>query len=177
MRYRDLQGAPVPADGVVVLPVASWSSTYGKRPGTDTAVGLRLPTEAELITAHAEATREADGRSGEARAFRFQEALVCWTLAAALCDPNDARQPLLERADEEIREAFPDETLRHLWHELERLRVACSPVRAEATDEEALELAALLEGGALAALSPDVAPRVRRLLRFCLDELTAAPDP
>lgn len=176
MRYGDLLGAPVPADGVVVLPVSAWASTYGKRPGTDTAVGLRLPTEAELITAHAEATREAGARTGEARTFRFQEALVCWTLAASLCDPNDARKPLLERADEEVREAFHDETLRHLWHELERLRVAASPVRAELADEEVPALTHLLDTGALATLPAGAAARVRRLLRFCLDELTAA-DP
>lgn len=165
MRYRDAAPPGQPADRVVVLQPGAWSALYPKRPEAPVALGLRLPTERELLTAHAEATKEAQGRSDGG--FRFREALVCWTLAAALCDPNNAGQPYLERADEEVRDAFPDETLRHLWHELERLRIETSPTRPEITPEETRDLVELLDGDALDRADP----RVRRLLRFCLDEL------
>lgn len=170
MKFRDLPPAPA---GVVVLAPSAWVATYKKRPGGEVALGLRLPSEAELTTAHAQASEEAGqrGRTGEARSWRFNEALLCWTLAAALCDPNDAAKPYFERADEEVREAFHDETLRHLWHELERLRLETSPVRKEATDQELLDLATMLSDGAVARLSATDGARVRRLLRFVLEEL------
>lgn len=170
MRFVELPVAPA---GTVVLQPQAWAATYKKRPADAVALGLRLPSEGELITAQAQATEEAAqrGRTGEARAWRFNEALVCWTLAAALCDPNDAGKPYFERADEEVRSAFPDETLRHLWHELERLRLETSPVRKAATDAEVADLATLLADGALAAVPEPGATRLRRLLRFVLEEI------
>lgn len=172
MKFRDLSATVEPA-GTVVLRPLDWSATYGKRPAADVAVGLRIPSESELLTAHAQACEEAGrrGRTGDAHTFRFNEALVCWTLAAALCDPNDARKPYLERADEEVREAFPDATLRFLWDELERLRLMTSPVRKAATDDEVRDLATMLADGSLSALADGPALRVRRLLRFVLEEL------
>lgn len=167
MKFSELKKTVSPLETVVVKPSA-WTSSYPKRPEGEVALGLRLPSERELLTAHAEATKEADGRPEPDHSFRFQEALIAWTLGAALCDPNDAGKPYFQRGDEEIREAFPPETLRHLWHELERAQVAHSPVRPEITDEEARLLAQLLAQGALERAP---APRLRRLLRFCLDEL------
>lgn len=168
MRFAELKKTAPPPE-TVVLKASAWTSTYPKRPEGEVALGLRLPSERELLTAHAEAVKEADGRAEPDRSFRFQEALICWTLGAALCDPNDADKPFFQRGDEEIREAFPPETLRHLWHELERAQLAHSPVRPEISDEEARELAQRLSQGA------PTSPRLRRLLRFCLDEL--ADDP
>lgn len=172
MRFREVVPVTTPS-GVVVLRPVSWSASYKKRPTGDVAIGLRIPSEAELLTAHAQASEEAAQRDrvGEAYTFRFNEALVCWTLAAALCDPNDASKPFFDRADEEVREAFPDTTLQHLWSELERIRVETSPVRKPATDDEVQALASLLSDGALDALPEAESTRARRLLRFVLEEI------
>lgn len=179
MKFSQL--APPEPARILTLPPSAWHASYGKRPAGDVALGLRLPSEADVLAAHAEASKEADasGRTGEARAFRFNEALVVWLLAATLCDPNEARKPYFERADEEVREALTPEALRHLWHQLEEAQLSLSPVRPLATDEEAGELGLeLLDGDCLAALPTPQATRLRRLLRFCLDELRSAdPSP
>lgn len=156
-----------PPTTTVVLKPEAWSSGYAKRPSGEVALGLRLLSERELLTAHAEATKEAEGRPQPDRTNRFENALVCWALAYALCDPNDARKPYFARGDEEVRDAFPPETLRHLWHELERLKIELSPVRPLLSAEEAEELAQHL------TQKLPTNPRVLRLLRFCLDEITA----
>jgi hypothetical protein len=175
------KGQPPEPIQVIVLQPSAWCATYGKRPTDEVAIGLRLPSERELQIAHAEASKEAtaNDRDGEAAEFRFGEALVCWSLAAALCDVNDATKPYFECADEEVRQAFTPETLRHLWHELEQAQLAASPVRPGATDEEVEELAfRLVEDPTLESLPAGRGARVRRLLRVCREELReASPDP
>ena len=167
-----------PADKIIVLPPQAFADAYSKRPQADVAVGLRRLSERETITALTEARKEGSdgGREGEAAIERLNEALLCWSLSFATCDPNDVSKPYFERADEEVREAFPPETLRRLWDELELLHAGGSLLLPEASDTDLAELTECLAEGALSALTPPKALRVRRWLRFCLDELRAAAD-
>jgi len=167
--------APLPPAATVLLPAKAWSSNYTARPRDEVALGLRCLSEADALTCEAEAAKEATagGRSAEEAPERFNEALMVWAVASALCDPNDARKAYFEFGDADVRRAFPPETLKHLFHELELAHLASSPVRPEASEEDLLDLAdRLTDPEPFARLTPARAARLRRLLRFCLDELS-----
>lgn len=163
---------PKPAR-VVVLEPSAWAQNA---PKTKVALGLRPLAQGELMTSQAEAWKEArsNGREGEAAEERFNEALLCWVVAFATTDPNDAGKPYFEFGNEQVREQLHSDTIRRLWDELELAKAATSPLLPAATDEELAELGALLCGEApLEGLDPAKALRVRRWARVLLEHLDA----
>lgn len=176
MNFSHLRPTRRPPDHVVVLAPRAFADAYPKRPAADVAVGLRRLSQSEAQTAMAEARKEstAGDRSGEAASERFGEALVCWSVGFAACDPNDAGAPYFACGDEEIRQALTPEGIRRLWDELEMIHAAESPLLTPLADDDAADLANALAHDGLARLSTAKATRVRRWLRFVLDELRAA---
>jgi hypothetical protein len=161
---------------VAVLPPASFRTEWAKRPTDDVAIGIRLLSEQEKLTAQAEAFKTATqgGRTGEAASHRYLEEILVWAVAMAAVNPNDERRPWFADGNAEVKLALTPEAIRHLFDEMELAHVAASPTRAAATDEDLAQLAELLRSpDRLLDLHPAKALRVRKWLRFCLDELTA----
>lgn len=176
MSIKTKAKAPEPAR-VVVLRPSAFVATWQGRPVDEVAVGLRLLSHEETMTAAAEAAKEAvgGGREGDVAEERYRHALCCWTVGYALCDPNDASKPYWPTGDEAVRSRLTPEATAHLFHELELAHVAESPTRPEAGPEDVAVLAGLLATeGPLSALSEGKARRVRRWLGFVLSELTDA---
>lgn len=175
MRAADLLTAPTPV-AIVVLKPSAWVVGSGFQPPTaDVAVGLRLLSQAEVMTAKSEAEKEATARarSGEEIVDRYNAALLAWGLGYAVCDPNNAAQPYFKFGDESVRQQLTPDAARHLWDELERAQVAASPLRPAASDDDLAELALLLtDPDAWERLPSGDAARLRRWLHFCLDELS-----
>ena len=128
------------------------------------------------MTAKAEAAREASSRG--LSTDRYGEALVAWVVGFSACDPNDASKPFFQRGDEEARQRLTPEALRCLWDETEMAHLETSPLRPEASDVDLAELAlTMTDPGAWERLSRGDAARLRRLLRFCLEELAPVEEP
>lgn len=178
MKYSDTKAkkaAPEPAT-VVPLPPSAWNPTYEDRPTVEAAIGIRMAGHKELMKARAEAAKVAKGHPDAAR---FDEELIVVTLGVCLCDPNDARKPYFEMADEEVRRALTDDGIAHLWQEFERAKIETSPTRPEATDDDLGDLGAMLLtpnrlARSFAQLPLGAEARIRRLCAFVLDELRDA---
>lgn len=126
------------------------------------------------MTASAEAAKEAvaDGRTGDDAIRFYNEALMVWALGYACCDPNNATLPYWESGDESVRAALTPEAVAYLFGELELAHAAESPTRPEADDVDLADLAVLLmTPDDWAALSGPKLRRIRRWLRFALDEI------
>lgn len=176
MKARDLLQALHPAR-IVTLPPSSWVALDGAPTG-EIAVGIRCLSQQEIMTAKAEATKEAAARGGGGRGERYNEALLAWTVGFSVCDPNDASKPFFRLGDEDARRRLTPEALRRLWDETEMAHLETSPLRPEASDTDLAELAlTLTDPGAWERLSPGDAVRLRRLLRFALEELAPPEEP
>jgi hypothetical protein len=152
---------------VVVLAPSEWVATWKDAPRAPVAVGLRLLSEEETLTADAEATKEAirGGRQTDDAVRRYNEALLCWIIGFAACDPNDATAPFFAFGDSDVRAAFPPATVRRLWEELELAATASSPSAPVATDEDLADLGMLLCCTTpLSGLSTQEATRARKWL-------------
>jgi hypothetical protein len=163
---------------VIVVPRAAFSDRWEGKPSGDVAVGLQLLSDGDYQTARAEATKLAselqDDEAGWLEAFH--DALLRWAVAKAATDPNDARKPYFQAAEDTVRDALTPLGVRRVYDELERLTIETSPLEPEANDGELLELAELLKHGA-GVLTPLVRGQersVRRLLRHCLEVLREA---
>src|SRR5574343_1746857 len=164
MNFTEVRAAQRPAEHVVVLHPSAFCDPYRDRPGSDVAIGLRRISEREAMTSMAEARKEAASayRKGEAAEERLNEAILCWTIGYAACDPNDVSKPYFARGDEEVRDALTPYGLRRLWDELEMLLAADSPLLAPLGDDELALLAVSLTPQALALLPAGKQVRVRR---------------
>lgn len=159
------------------LELGAFADSWPSRPKDGIAVGLRLlSAEDEQIARTQAARRSAEmeaGTSEEDRAATYNEELITWAVARAICDPNDvgAPHPILEFPEDQARQAFTSATLRALFDEIELLQITHSPVYVAASDADIDRLPGLLAG--LAKLPRGRAQRARRLLRFVIDELEA----
>jgi hypothetical protein len=158
----------------VVLEPKAFSVHWARRPKDAIAIGVRPIGEDEALTAMAVArsvAKEGD-RTREERVERYNEELMLQAVAASLTDPNDATVPYFETPDSMVRLAFPPLTIRFLYHELEAITIGAAPSRPLATDDDVDELSFLLtDVSTFGRLSPARVRLVRRLLRFCLDEI------
>ncbi len=162
---------------VVVLPPSSFRSEWSKRPTGDAAIGIRLLSEQEVITAQAEAFKVAKegGRSGDAAVIRYQEELFVWAVSLCATNPNDERKPWFLNGVEEVALALTPEAVRHIWDELELAHVAASPTRPPINDNDLPRLRDVLTPKGFETLPPAKALRVRKWLAFILAELTPPP--
>jgi len=164
-------------DRVVVLQPHHFNSRWPRRPAGEVAIGLRILGEDDTLLATTEAANEATSgdRREEVQQHRFDEALACWTVGLAATNPNDAGEPWFETGSALVKVALTPAAIAHLLHELELAIVAASPTRPEISPEEQDDLSFLLaDPGALSHLGVAQARRVRRWLRYCLDEMRPA---
>jgi hypothetical protein len=148
----------------------TWS---GKKPVAGIELGLRVPSEKEIFNAQLEAERAAEGRGDEAALVRTSK-LLAFVVSRGICSPHDVSEghPFFELPEDEVPAALKGSTIQRIYDEIERLVVKQSPIFAEATDDEARELADfLLVDDPTAHLSPVQAGHVRRYLLFALELL------
>lgn len=178
------QGKILPPDTVVVPPEA-WASSWEDRPEEDVCLGLRFVADADLEDARVEAYRRADRlfpdheKSPEATELfvaSFQDGLLRWVIARGTCDPNNVAKTWegWEAAPEDIavEVALTDVGAQYIFDAWERMRIQANIGLPTATDADLLLLPVLLARLPLvAARSKTQALRLRRLLRFVLEEL------
>ncbi|WP_394849702.1 hypothetical protein LZC95_19895 [Pendulispora brunnea] len=133
----------------IVLSPAAFADTWSERPSEDVAVGLRLLAERDLQAAKLEASRwverlysRDDGtlRDPETATEAWNDALIRWACALAMCDPNDVTRPYFRAAEDTIAIALTPDAIRRVWDALEAFHAEESPVAPEATDDEIEEL-------------------------------------
>lgn len=190
--FAQLADRRTPPPGTVVVPPSAWAMTWDERPREDVVVGIRPLSESDLVFCRTEAMRLVTGwyddrlvdaaPDGEyERVLAYNDALMRLAVARGTCDPNDAALPWdvwgKHGGDDRVREALTPEGTKMLWDALERTTLSVSPVGAQATDEEIEELSEKA-ARSLAKMPRWQAQRVRRLLRWCLDEcLDALGEP
>ena len=168
------------APETLVLSSNHFSPKWRSRPTDNVAVGIRPLSSADDDYCRSEAARIAwrtlpgrpDDEHHEQRIDVFNDAVMRIAIARAVCDPNDATRPA------EIWQGVPEETVgialtregvKAIYDAIERVTIALSPVRREATDEE-IELLAAIVHDRLSRMPEARAARVRRLAGFLLDE-------
>lgn len=178
-RFRDLQQR---AEGekpgrVVTVPPTVWATTWEKKPAGNVAIGLRLLSEADLVTATAESVKEAtqlfpDG--GDDFIESRNGFLLRWMIARGICDPNDADKPseILPLAEDMVRDALTAAGARWLYEELERYSAEVSPIHRPIDDDQLRVLSQLLSvDDPFADFDPIAELMCRRLLGHVLQEL------
>jgi len=160
----------------VILKRDAFAEDWQGKPEVDFALGLRRVSDADIQTARAEAAKYAiemhDDQLG--RIESFNDALMRWIIIRGTCDANDSslNAPIFEGSDENLRNALTSKAIRYLWDAVERFHIEHSPIVAEASDDEFLELIAYLKMPViLEKLSPGARKRFRKLVGFLLSEL------
>lgn len=173
--------------GKVVVPPSAWANAWVDRPEEDVCLGLRFVAESELEDARIEAYRRAkelfpshDKSEAEDVLFvaSFQDALVRWIIGRGTCEPNDSLKPwqLWAAAPEDMpRATLTDKGAHLIFDAWERMRIENDIGTPAATDEDLALLPALLQRlPLLRERSRTGELRLRRLLRFVLEELESA---
>jgi hypothetical protein len=162
---------PLPAGTFTIRP-CDWAEKMRPRPVADVVVGLRLPSDED----EAYAKRQAAENSAKNPLELGRWLKIC-CVARAICDPKNASEisESFPAPDDQLADEVKPETITAMFDELERLSIAVSPIRPEATDEEVIYLMTVLGDGALQIVESDnpmKAMRARRYIRYVLDELT-----
>lgn len=170
MNYESATQVQPPA-GSFTLKVSDWASDYADRPLASVKLGLRLLSDTDLTYAITVAKEWNQHEAGNEK-----RNLITATVARAICHPEDAtrQHEAFETPDDTLRSALRAETIQAIWDELERLMVTTSAIREPATDEEITALMSSIADGALddlESLDPSRSVRVRRYLKFALDDL------
>jgi hypothetical protein len=159
------------------LEPSAFAPTWEKAPRSKICIGLRGVSDGDESTARAEAEKLAreDYKHEDQDNYIdcFNDLLMRNIVARGICDPNDVTKPhpTFKNAETRVRYLTPA-SVRYLYEELERLQLETSPLHPEATDDEIAKLVDALFGGqALTKLPEPQARRVRKLLRYVLEEL------
>lgn len=178
--FHEVVSAKLAASATIELTTDAFSATWSGRPRAAIVFGLRVPSERDLQTARAEAVKIAVNlhADGIGRVEAFNDALMAQLVSYAICDPNDvmAPHPLLEFPQDQVQQYLTSRAIRDVFDAVERLQVATSPLFPEADADDVTALIGLLQTDRLTELRPVAAKRVRRFLRFTLDELRQANE-
>lgn len=187
-KFSDLSKNQPP--GSVVVPPLAWAPTWEPRPTTDVCIGLRFVSDRDLEDARIESMRACerlypDFRTNEVTmelfVASFQDRLIRYIVGYGTCDPNDVTKAweLFAAAPEDIvKDALTDTGHQLIFDAWERMRITTSISITAATDADIgllPELAKRLP--TLAARSRPAEQRLRRLLRFVLEELEQVEEP
>lgn len=189
MRFAELQNETAKPPATVVVKPDAFVATWSDRPTTDVAIGLRLIAHDDVSTARAHAAKTAnaahpdvdieDAANWPLWVEAFNDALMLWIVARALCDPNDASQawrPFQAAPTDMASDYLTPGGLRFLFDRWEKMRIETDPVAREADGDEIAELAGLLIDR-LPLAGKMRSARCRRLLSFVVDELRAIDIP
>jgi hypothetical protein len=141
-------------------------------------VGVTLLSESDLARAKSMAAEEAwrlypRREDDERRIEAMTEALVRLVVAYGTCAPDDVTRPwdLWGAAPEDtVQSALTVDGVKFLFDAIERLAIARSPAIEPSVDD--VDELWLLAPECLPRMPKARADRVRRLMRFCVDELT-----
>lgn len=160
---------------IITIEPGLFASSWAKRPPATIALGLRTLSEADVDSAEKQAERRAAEYVAKPDEYLrvYNHELMCCAVARGICDPNntDKPAPFLEYPEDTVPKALTPAGLRYIFDALEQALVESSPIYGEATDAEVLALADGLRDGALSGLSPALAARARRFLKFILNDL------
>jgi hypothetical protein len=161
-------------------------ATWEDRPRAEVAIGLRHVAFEDIRTARAQAGEKASqahpkATPGDALRFplwleAFNDELMLWIVARAMCDANDVRkvwEPFASAPEDMAKEYMTPGGVRFLYDRWDRMRTATDPVARELEDEEIETLPAKL--ARLGELTRASRLRVRRFLAFAVDEIDALP--
>ena len=95
-------------------------------------------------------------------------------MAFCMCDANDATKSYFVAAQDTIGRAVPPETIARVWSEYHLAVRRTDTSAPKISDEEAARLGRLLTAGHVSHLPVPMQSEVRRLLRWCLDQI--GPD-
>lgn len=156
---------------VIELTPDMFADEWPDKPAESLKAGLRLLSESDIHTARAQAAdRAVQAHDDEAgRVDSYNDTLMAWAVASALCAPDDTRVSYLDSPFENVFLAFTSEGIRRIWEELEVTHILRSPMMPELDDEAIVSMIADLPDK-LAALGPGEG-RVRRLLAYVRHEL------
>ena len=172
---------------VVSLPLACWAATWDDRPPGDAMVGLRVPPEAELVQARAEAAQAAWrlhplAEDEEGRIEAFNSAVMERVVAQGTTEPDDVRLAYFRGLDggyenDRAPRALTAAGIEYLYSAIDLLSIEQSPVGREASSAELARVAdALRTGSAWATLDGADVARARRLLRHLADMMGLTDD-
>lgn len=186
--FADIENRLPPA--TVVVPPKAFADTWRQRPGEDVCIGLRTIPDGDLEDARVEAYRRAKDlfpdhekspASLELFVASFQDALVRWVIARGTCDPNDvlkAWNGWVSAPEDMARDYLTDHGAQLIFDAWEKMRIEANIGLVPASDEDLADLPILLARLPLmAADSASRAMRIRRLLRFVLEELASVEEP
>ena len=164
-----------------------FAETWGNRPTAPIKIGLRVPNEQEYRNAAIEAeTAESEAfakacndprlieRASELAVAAYNSKLVTFCVARGICNQQNVTMPhpYFELPEDEIPFALKSSAIKRIFDEIERLAIDQSPVYAEATDLELLDLAELLATDDPFESVPSVKrSRCLRYLKLVLDTL------
>lgn len=167
----------IPASKTFRVEPHHFSDTWDNKPVDGIEIGIRVPSEADVQGARAEALKIARAALVEEDIDRiqiFNDALMCCAVASAICDPNDvsAFHPFFDMPDDMVPLAFKPKTIQYIFDLTEALHVEQSPIFTEISPEEQARLVDILSLDSLyAGLERVSAMRARRYLRMALEIL------
>lgn len=182
MKFHEIE-ARKPRETLLVPPFV-WAETWDERPRDKVVVGLRSISEGDKLAAIGDARKAAYDFVKEPRTpadftlwtDTYNDFVMRRIVARGVCDPNDVSgysEPLGMAPEEFVIERLSTEGVRFFFDALERFNLAHDETRAEATNDEIESIADRLH--ILENLKPNAQARLRRLLRFVIDQLPA-PD-
>lgn len=176
-----------PAPRTFKLKPEHFTESWSNRPKSVIEIGLRVPGEKEYRTASMEAEKaqgeatnkalkdpDLASRAGELGIKVYNEKLVSFVVARGVCNQLNVTlpHPYFELPDDEIPLALTSRAIKQIFDEIERLAIDQSPVMAEATEIEVLELAELLAiDDPFENLDAAKRSRCQRYLKLVLDTL------
>lgn len=184
-RFSEVAPQTKPAPSTLVLPPSAFMPSWPDAPRDDVCVGITLLCEDDITGAKQAAATEAwrlypRAEDGSHRIEAMNDLMLRWLVARGTCDPNDVSQPFqlwAVASEDTIKLALTAEGCKAVWDAMERAAISLSPVTPEASPDEVLAVYVYAQS-ALDRMPEWQAKRVRRLLHFCLTEMTpyAAPD-
>lgn len=179
MKFSEVLPETKPAPATLVLPPSAFMPNWPDAPRENVCVGITLLCEGDITGAKQAAVTEAwrlypRKEDASARLEAIDDLLMRWLVARGTCDPNNVAQPFglwAVAAEDTIKEALTSEACKAIWDAMERAAIELSPVVPEASSDEILAVYVYAQT-ALDRMPEWRAKRVRRLLHYCLTELT-----
>ena len=174
MRWSQLQQPP---PRTLELQPSAFASTWGARPAAPISVGIRSIPLIDIEEARSDAAREAlsldTSLSSTVSIEAYNDAVLAWIVSRCTCEPADVSTDWKLLGDVPLEGAKNHLSVtgaRAIFDAYERLSIDQDPTQLEATDDEIVRLPEAY-ADAVRHLHGARLTRVRRLLRFVLDEL------
>lgn len=179
----------VKPSAVAVVRPDAFKATWDERPASPVPIGLRLLSSSDFEAARGVAASRANAAHPNVSADDpvnfpiwvecFNDALMCWIVAHAMCDVADATKswkPFEAAPEDMAREYLTAGGVRFLFDRWEKMRIEVEPTAPEIDATELEALPDILDDK-LPFCGPIRASRIRRLLAFVLQELNAVDPP